>query len=143
MTPERMAELRARSARITAAGIAPDDEIDLCDAYYCVAAVPELLDENARLTAHIEHAAGQYLKDLDMIKTNSLDIEQMRFAVLDYDREQNEKRDTARRAGYAEKRKNAPLVPCGMYGCTILRNELDVMCPSCVNDMYDDPDAYK
>lgn len=43
----------------------------------------------------------------------------------------------------AERRKNAPTVPCGTYGCTIPRNEMDVMCKSCYQDYLDDPDAYK
>lgn len=42
-----------------------------------------------------------------------------------------------------EKRRNAKTVPCGMYGCTEPKNEMDVMCGSCHQDYLDDPDAYK
>jgi hypothetical protein len=46
-------------------------------------------------------------------------------------------------AEIAEKYKNAKTVPCGMYGCTMPRNEMAMMCPSCQQDMREDPDAYK
>lgn len=47
------------------------------------------------------------------------------------------------RAEIEEKRKNAPMVPCGTYGCTEPRNEMDVMCASCYQDYKEDPDAFK
>ncbi len=47
------------------------------------------------------------------------------------------------RAEIAEKRKNAKMVPCGVYGCTEPRNEMDAMCPSCYQDYKEDPDAFK
>lgn len=47
------------------------------------------------------------------------------------------------RAEIAEKRKNAKTVPCGTYGCTEPRNEMDAMCASCYQDYLEDPDAYK
>ncbi len=43
----------------------------------------------------------------------------------------------------AEKRKNAPMVECGTYGCKTLKNAMDVMCENCRADYRDDPDAYK
>lgn len=46
-------------------------------------------------------------------------------------------------AEMAEKRKNAPMVECGTYGCKTLRNAMDVMCVNCRADYEDDPDAYK
>lgn len=46
-------------------------------------------------------------------------------------------------AEIAEKRKNAPMVPCDTYGCTNPRNEMDPMCSSCYADYRTDPDAYK
>jgi hypothetical protein len=51
--------------------------------------------------------------------------------------------EVKRKQEYAEKRKNAKMVPCGTYGCTELKNEMDVFCPSCYQDYLEDPDAYK
>lgn len=42
-----------------------------------------------------------------------------------------------------ERRKNAPSVPCGIYGCTEPKNAMDAMCNSCREDYREDPDAYK
>ena len=47
------------------------------------------------------------------------------------------------RAEIAEKRAKAPMVPCGVYGCTEPRNEMDPMCASCYQDYREDPDAFK
>ena len=47
------------------------------------------------------------------------------------------------RAELAEKRKNAKMVPCGTYGCTQPKNEMDVFCDSCAAEYREDPDAFK
>ena len=47
------------------------------------------------------------------------------------------------RAEIAEKYKNAPMVPCGVYGCTEPKNAMAIMCNSCLQDYKEDPDAFK
>lgn len=47
------------------------------------------------------------------------------------------------RSEIASRRAIAPMVPCGMYGCTTLRNAMDFMCSSCQYEQSQDPDAFK
>ena len=47
------------------------------------------------------------------------------------------------RAEIAEKYKNAPMVPCGTYGCTTLKNAMAVFCDDCAAEYREDPDAFK
>lgn len=47
------------------------------------------------------------------------------------------------RAEIEERRRNAPMVECGAYGCTKLKNAMDVLCKSCEADYREDPDAFK
>ncbi len=47
------------------------------------------------------------------------------------------------RAQLVEQRKNAAVVPCGVYGCTNLKNAMDPMCENCVAEWKEDPDAFK
>ncbi len=56
---------------------------------------------------------------------------------------ESQKENEKWRAELLEKRKNAPMVPCGTYGCTDPRNEMDIMCASCQAEYRDDPDAFK
>lgn len=48
-----------------------------------------------------------------------------------------------RRAVLTEKKKNAPIGTCGIYGCKNPRNVMDSMCASCMADYKEDPDAFK
>lgn len=43
----------------------------------------------------------------------------------------------------AEKRRVAPMVPCGTYGCKNLKNARDVFCKNCEAEYQEDPDAFK
>jgi hypothetical protein len=47
------------------------------------------------------------------------------------------------KAEHDEKMKHAKMVPCGMYGCDTPRNEYHIMCTDCIQEMKDDPDAFK
>ena len=47
------------------------------------------------------------------------------------------------RAEMAEKRRKAPMVECGTYGCKKLKNAMDVFCDSCAAEYREDPDAFK
>lgn len=51
--------------------------------------------------------------------------------------------NAAWKAEIAAKRAAAPMVPCGTYGCTSPRNEMDAMCGDCRQEYRDDPDAFK
>lgn len=74
---------------------------------------------------------------IDFLYKNPEEVEQLRFKIHAI------KEEAKRKAEYAEKRKNAKMVPCGNYGCTAPKNEFDVFCPSCYEDYKEDPDAYK
>jgi len=47
------------------------------------------------------------------------------------------------RAEIAEKRRVAPMIPCGTYGCKRLKNSMDVFCDHCEAEYQEDPDAFK
>ncbi len=47
------------------------------------------------------------------------------------------------RAEMEEKRRTAPTVPCGTFGCNKPRNAMDPMCESCEREYQEDPDAFK
>jgi hypothetical protein len=47
------------------------------------------------------------------------------------------------RADYARHYASAPQVPCGIYGCTRLKNQMDTFCTEYYKEYCADPDAYK
>lgn len=44
---------------------------------------------------------------------------------------------------YQKRRQSAKMVACGTFGCTNLKNEMDIFCESCRQDYNEDPDAFK
>ena len=42
-----------------------------------------------------------------------------------------------------ERYRNAKTVPCGVYGCTEPKNEMDWGCNGCKAECAEDPDAFK
>lgn len=77
------------------------------------------------------------------ISLTDKDIELMRGAVAAYDEAKANERAVVRQEEYEKERAKAKMVECGIYGCKTLRNEMDIMCDGCRQEMREDPDAFK